>query len=249
MKVLVVDDLQINRLVASRILQKSGHIVKAVGSGADAIAELYREDFDLVLMDIYMPDLDGLETARIIRSNFSAFRSRKIVILAFTSDTTLTVDALKKAGINGQLTKPIDPHQLADAMDKYEWYLSLVREDGVNNRDVLVIDDNEMTLDVLTLLLKDEGFSVKGCIDALSALDLAKSNPYKVFLVDYRMPKINGDQVTNMLRKLNPGAFIVGYSVESREQEFLSAGADKFVSKDRLLAELLPLIRRRSSSL
>ncbi len=245
MKVLVVDDLHINRIVASRILQKGGHTVKAVESGVEAIAALYREDFDLVLMDINMPDMNGMEAARIIRNNISAFRSRKIMILAFTSGTEHTINDFKTAGMNGYIAKPINPRQLMEAIERYSRNRSLFQEDGVTNQDVLVIDDNEMTRDVLILLLEEEGFSVNGCADGMSALDLAKQKLFKVFVVDYRMPRTNGDEVASLLRKLSPESFIIGYSVESKEQEFLSAGADKFILKDRLLAELLPSIRKQ----
>ncbi len=248
MKVLVVDDVHVNRLVASRILQKGGHTVKTVESGVEAIAALYREDFDLVLMDIQMPDINGMETARIIR-NSSAIRSRKIVILAFTSDTEHTINDFKKAGMNGYIAKSVNPRQLLETLERYERDGRLVQEDCVTKYEVLVIDDNEMTRDVLILLLEDEGFSVNGCADGISALDLAKQKPFKVFLVDYRMPRTNGDEVASLLRKLSPESFIIGYSVESKEQEFLSAGADKFILKDRLLAELLPSIRKQSSSM
>jgi CheY-like chemotaxis protein len=121
MKLLVVDDIRTNRLIVSRILERHGHEVKSVGSGAEAIAELAREDFDLVLMDIQMPELNGIETARMIRNSASAVRCPAIPILALsaTYDFATVKDCLK-VGINGCMPKPISPSVLIDMVEQYE---------------------------------------------------------------------------------------------------------------------------------
>ncbi len=124
MKVLVVDDVRINRIVASRILEKGGHKVKAVESGIEAIAELCRHDFDIVLMDIKMPDMSGIETAMIIRKSISAIGGREITILAFSANNDHSIDDLKKAGINGYIAKPINPDRLMKTIRQYERKLS-----------------------------------------------------------------------------------------------------------------------------
>lgn len=120
MKVLVVDDVRTNRLLASYILTKGGHEVKAVGSGIKAIEQLSREDFDIVLMDIQMPDMNGIEAAAIIRSNISDVRCHEIPILAFsaTIDETIT-NFCRKAGINECLPKPINPADLIKVIERH----------------------------------------------------------------------------------------------------------------------------------
>ncbi len=120
MRVLVVDDIHINRLVASRILQKGGHIVKAVESGIKAIAELCREDFDIVLMDMQMPDISGIEAAKIIRKSYCAVNRNQIPILAFSSGSAHSISDLKTAGINGYIAKPINPHNLIATIEQYD---------------------------------------------------------------------------------------------------------------------------------
>ena len=114
MKVLIVDDLLINRTITCYILEKHGHYARAVDSGYKAIYHLSREDFDLVLMDIHMPEMDGVETARIIRSGTSIVRCHEIPIVAFTANARQFVGImdLQKAGMNGYLTKPVKPDEL-----------------------------------------------------------------------------------------------------------------------------------------
>lgn len=117
----------------------------------------------------------------------------------------------------------------------------------MNKEAVLVIDDNEITREALKILLEDEGFAAHSCANGRSALDLTKEKYFSVFIIDYRMPEMNGDAVAAVLRKLYPESFIIGFSLESKEQEFLEAGADTFIIKDHFDKKLIPLIRQRSA--
>jgi CheY-like chemotaxis protein len=113
----------------------------------------------------------------------------------------------------------------------------------VNGEDVLVIDDNQLTREVLKKLLESEGFSVTCCEDGRSAIDLAKEVKFKTFLIDYRMPGMNGDEVTVQLRRSYPDAFIIGFSMEQKDRAFLTAGANTFLSKDDIDEQLCSLLK------
>ena len=110
---------------------------------------------------------------------------------------------------------------------------------------VLIIDDDEMTRSGLRLLLQFEGYAVQACKSGRSAVDLVEKECFDIFLVDYRMPEMRGDEVTRMLRDRCPGAFIIGIGIESKEETFLQAGADVFLGKQDLTQCLIPLIRNR----
>lgn len=110
---------------------------------------------------------------------------------------------------------------------------------------ILVIDDDKSTRDSLQMFLEFEGFVVCSCENGASALDLISKINFEILLIDYRMPEMNGDELTRQLRPLCPDAFILGFSVESNDQAFLKADADAFVRKDRLVHDLVPLINNR----
>jgi CheY-like chemotaxis protein len=116
--------------------------------------------------------------------------------------------------------------------------------------EILIIDDNKTTLDILRTILKAEGYAVTCCPDSLAALDMAREKVFNIFLIDYRMPYMNGVEATAILRKLRPDELIIGFSIENKESAFLDAGADVFVRKDdlhRWLAkDLRGLSRNRS---
>jgi DNA-binding response OmpR family regulator len=109
--------------------------------------------------------------------------------------------------------------------------------------DILVIDDNELILGAVKAILERDGFKVLTCPDGASALALAKEGAFDLFIVDYRLPDMHGDAVTAAIRKIHPSSIIIGSSVELKEQAFLSAGADKFILKHELPANVVAFIR------
>jgi len=111
---------------------------------------------------------------------------------------------------------------------------------------ILIVDDNQTTRDILQAILLSAGYKVvDASADGTSAIDAAQAKRYDAFIVDYRMPSMMGDEVTRKLRESHPEAFIIGYSIESKDQAFRSAGADAFLVKDDLLQRIVPLIQGR----
>ena len=116
-RVLVVDDNLTNRQVAHAMLSQLGFQPQVVAGGAEAIEALAAADYDLVLMDCEMPDLDGYEVTRRIRRRATAARNPDIPILALTADVTPEARArCAEAGMNHYLAKPVEPDQLRDAL-------------------------------------------------------------------------------------------------------------------------------------
>jgi CheY-like chemotaxis protein len=104
-RILVVDDLPINRDLARQILTAAGHHVEAVSSGKQAIKIVQEHSYDLVLMDIQMPEMDGLEAAKAIRALQDTCRS--VPIYAMTANVwSSQLPAFSAAGIDGHVDKP-----------------------------------------------------------------------------------------------------------------------------------------------
>jgi CheY-like chemotaxis protein len=113
------------------------------------------------------------------------------------------------------------------------------------NESILIVDDNQTTRDNLQAILQSEGYKVDTCEDGISAIIAAKAQRYDTFIVDYRMPSMMGDELTKILRDNVTDAFIIGYSLECRDEDFRSAGANAFLTKDRLVQRIVPLIQGR----
>jgi len=111
--ILLAEDNPINVLLTRELLRRRGHMVKDVGSGEAALETIGAERFDLVITDIHMPGLDGIETARRIRALEARHDRPRTPIVALTADALETGQrACEDAGMDAFLTKPIDPAEL-----------------------------------------------------------------------------------------------------------------------------------------
>ncbi len=121
--VLVAEDNEINALLARALLSRLGHRPTVATSGAQAVdawlaARAAGEPYDLVLMDVHMPDLDGIAATRRIRAAEAAAGDRRTPIIALTANAFgEDRDACLAAGMDAFLTKPLDRERLADALN------------------------------------------------------------------------------------------------------------------------------------
>ena len=122
LSILVAEDNEINALLMRSLLNRLGHRAVITTDGEEALeswlsAEAAGAPYDLVLMDIQMPKLDGIETTRQIRAREAGQRARRTPVLALTANT-LVEDryACFEAGMDGFLVKPLDRDKLADAL-------------------------------------------------------------------------------------------------------------------------------------
>jgi CheY-like chemotaxis protein len=117
-KILVAEDNAVNQRVARSLLSKRGHQVTVVDTGARAVEAVAAESFDLVLMDVQMPEMDGFEATAAIRAAEQG-SSRHTRIIAMTAHA-LNGDAERclRAGMDGYLSKPLNPRQLAAVVEE-----------------------------------------------------------------------------------------------------------------------------------
>ena len=114
-RVLVVDDVAMNRDIAASFLRTAGHKVSEAGGGAEAVSLAGAHDFDVILMDIRMPEMDGLEATRRIRALEGPRAS--VPIVALTAQTFAEqIAACRDAGMDGHLAKPFTPDALLAAL-------------------------------------------------------------------------------------------------------------------------------------
>ncbi len=118
LRVLLAEDSHVNQVLAVRLLEKQGHRVVAVGSGKEAVSAVQSETFDLVLMDVEMPELDGLEATRIIRAA-ERQSGGHVPILALTARAMRgDRERCLAVGVDGYVAKPIRAAQFFRAIEE-----------------------------------------------------------------------------------------------------------------------------------
>ena len=117
--VLLAEDCLVNREVAVGLLELRGHRVCVVESGHDAVEAVRLHTFDVILMDVEMPDMDGLEATRIIR-RWEAAQGRRTPIIAMTAHAEAAFQAAcLDAGMDEHISKPISSESLYHAVDRW----------------------------------------------------------------------------------------------------------------------------------
>jgi CheY-like chemotaxis protein len=116
--VLLAEDNLVNQKLGVRLLEKRGHAVAVAANGRETLEALAREPFDLVLMDVQMPEMDGFETTAAIR-RAEGRTGKRVPIIAMTAHAMKgDRERCLRAGMDGYLAKPIQPKELYDAIDR-----------------------------------------------------------------------------------------------------------------------------------
>jgi signal transduction histidine kinase/DNA-binding response OmpR family regulator len=117
--ILLAEDNIVNQRLAARVLEKRGHSVIVVGNGKEALDALERDKYDLVLMDMQMPEMDGFQTTRTLRDREKSTGLHQPVVamtaLAMSGDR----ERCLAAGMDGYIPKPISPPELDEVLDAY----------------------------------------------------------------------------------------------------------------------------------
>jgi two-component system, sensor histidine kinase and response regulator len=119
LRVLLVEDNPVNQRLATRMLEKRGHRVVLAGNGREALEAIAKGRFDLVLMDVQMPEMDGFQATAAIREKEIGTGSHLPVIALTAHAMKGDRDRCLAAGMDGYLTKPIRPRELDDMLERY----------------------------------------------------------------------------------------------------------------------------------
>ncbi len=194
-RILVADDSLMQREVAIRILRREGYSVSLAENGQDAVDAARNGSFDLILMDVEMPQMDGLEAAREIRAAERG-TSFHVPMIAVTS-TPIRQQCLA-AGMDEFVPKPLSRAALLDAVRKLLGPGS--SSDSTGGRKILVADDDPSVVESLRYALEASSFRVIVAEDGESALEMIRQHGPDLAILDLMMPKRSGLSVLEELR-------------------------------------------------
>jgi len=147
--ILLAEDNAVNQKLAIRLLEKQGHTVTLAENGIQAVAITEKQEFDLILMDIQMPEMGGLDATAIIRQRERGKRNTPIIAMtayALHGDR----ERCLAAGMDEYLSKPIRAHQLKDMVDRF-----LQQTNSSINQAIEAKGSRDLTSQLATAFLKD----------------------------------------------------------------------------------------------
>ncbi len=118
LRILIAEDNRVNQLLLTRMLEKLGHSVKLAGNGRLALESIEAESFDLVLMDVQMPEMDGMEATMMLRAREAKTGAHLTVVGVTAHAMAGDRERCVQSGMDGYLSKPIRPKELGDLLDR-----------------------------------------------------------------------------------------------------------------------------------
>jgi len=262
-RVLVVDDNETNRRILTAYLESWGMAVRTTGSPREALAWIEtREPFDVGILDMHMPELDGVGLARAIRRQRSA---AALPLLLFTSLGRREVDA-ESVGFSAHLTKPIKPSQLFDALggiladqparldrrpsSRLDIDPEMARRHPLR---ILVAEDNIVNQKLALRLLGQMGYRADVAANGLEAVGAVERQSYDLVLMDVQMPEMDGFEASREITRRwstteRPRIVAMTANAMQGDRELcLAAGMDDYVSKPIRVDELVAALERATA--
>ena len=236
-KILIVDDDKEFCASMADILEAKGYAVESENSGEAAIAKVKEKSFDVILMDIKMPAMNGVEAFKQIKK--ISPKTAVIMITAYSLED-LIKEALRE-GAFGVLKKPLD-------IDKLIEQIGLAKERGML---ILVTDDDSNTRETFKDVLEAKGYKVSTATTGEEAIERSRERPSDILFMDMKLPALNGLETYLAIKEINPRAIaviITGYyeGMKDLVDKALEKGAYTFLKKPLDMDKVLGLIEEIS---
>jgi two-component system cell cycle response regulator len=248
--ILVIEDNALNMKLARSLLAMGGHEVHEALDAATGIELASARLPDLILMDIQLPDMDGLEATRLLKGQD---RTRDIPVVALTS-YAMPGDETKarEAGCTGYITKPINTRTFNETVGRYLSGQAAPPAPPAGftayRKKILVVDDDPKNVKLLAAKLAREKFEVLRAFSGAEALQTVQREHPDLILLDVMMPEMDGYEVSQTL-KVDPATehipIILVTALDGSEDKIkgFDVGADEFLSKPVNDIELLTRVK------
>ena len=259
-RMLIVDDNQTNRRILRDMLATEGIKVdeaSTAGEGLEAIREAAkkRAPYDLAILDVQMPDMDGFQLATAVRADRGLARTRLLMLTS--AGQRGDGERCRELGIRGYLTKPMSRADLLEALgtvlagpEETTTPEVVTRHTIAESRRavrVLLAEDNPVNQQVAVAMLVKRGHEVHVAANGREAVDAITQREYDVVLMDIQMPEMDGFEATHAIRALPKGKDlpIIGltaHALSGERERCLSHGMTDYLAKPFKAHELFALV-------
>jgi signal transduction histidine kinase/CheY-like chemotaxis protein len=255
--VLVVDDMASSRKVIAKHLSQAGvHAVMCDGA-AQAMHSPQLAQAVCMLIDVNMPDIDGYALADQLRQHRDAAQLPIFMMGALSEQTSQ--EQLERLGLHGFLVKPIDVHELVQALNGLHQLQQVSPESHVvvatdaqpvSPKQVLLVEDTPINQTLQSILLNRLGYEVTLAENGVEGVETFASARFDMVMMDIQMPEMGGIEATQLIRQMEKARFlkrtpiiaVTANALKGDRERYFEAGMDGYVSKplsmDTLKAEI-----------
>ncbi len=248
--ILVVDDNATNRRILETMLQSWGFHVTLVDSGEQALVALKiandrKKPFDLVLLDVQMPEMDGIEVSQ--RINSDPGLGDPIVVMLSSLGTASDLAGFGELHCSSCLTKPVKQSVLMDTIvtslsneTEHSDPAPLETDPAINRRKhlarVLLVEDNPVNRKVAKKIFEKGGCDVVTAENGRIALEILEQKSFDMIFMDVQMPEMDGFTATGHIRESEklrdtPVIAMTAHAMKGDRERCIEAGMDDYISK------------------
>jgi len=255
-RMLIVDDNQTNRRILREMLAAEGIKVDEASTAAEGLAALRLGRYDIAILDVQMPDMDGFQLATAVRGEKQIAKTNLLMLTS--AGQRGDGERCRELGIRGYLTKPISRSDLLEALGTVLAGSAgetgtpdvvtrhTIAESRASLR-VLLAEDNPVNQQVAVAMLVKRGHEVHVSSNGREAVDAVKERDYDVVLMDIQMPELDGFEATHAIRALPKGKDlpIIGltaHALSGERERCLSHGMTEYLAKPFKAHELFALV-------
>jgi signal transduction histidine kinase/DNA-binding response OmpR family regulator len=264
-RVLIVDDNATNRRILNDVLLQWGAHCVLAPSGPDGLVLFARahrqgEPFDLVLLDVNMPDMDGFEVARRLQATDG--QAGPTILMLSSSDHADDIRRCRELALAAYVVKPVTQHDLRGAIaralgaaaDRPDAPRAAGRQKPLAGQAlrVLLAEDNAVNQRLAVRLLQSAGHEVTAVATGVGAVDAFERDEFDLILMDLQMPEMGGIEATGVIRAVEerkggvrtPIIALTAHAMQGDRERCLEAAMDGYVSKPIRRPELFAEISR-----
>ncbi len=233
--ILIVDDDPSQIRTMSLILGRKGYDVVTARDGLEAVEKSRNKAFDIIIMDIKMPVLNGVDAYKEIKK----IQPDSVVMMMTAYAVEDLIQEALREGAYRVLHKPLDMGAVTELIDK------ALR--GKKGASILVVDDDDSIRTTLYTILTEKGYDVFTVHTGEEAISNVKKKKFKVVLIDMKLPTIDGLETFRAVKQVNPDAtaiMITAYlqEMEGKLEEAVKSNAYTCMSKPLDIDTLVGLI-------
>lgn len=240
-RILLLEDNLDNQKLAKKMLEKAGYLVDVAENGELGVEAVQRTHYDLILMDIYMPVMDGFEATEQIRAWERSQKLEPVPIVALTAHAVQGYrDKCLQHDMNDYVTKPVKKRVLLETVEKW-----------VDLRPtIMVVDDSVDNRFLMKKYLEKEGdYELLFAKNGQEAVDKCTRRSVSLIFMDMEMPVMDGYTASSLLRKMDTGKDVPIIAQSAHDRSFvikkcLDSGCTDYLPKPLRRTELRQTIER-----